>query len=219
MILPRMILLCPLVRLGMCSRSTLMVSLLIAADPAFPTISMSSSIPIAGAFLVRRSIRPRHSPSQFRVVPYTITLAVPAVLTEGTYWVSVQAHEVFTGSGQWGWTDRSVQSNSPAAWQNPGGGFGVCPTWAQKLAVCIPTAGGPDNVFRLNGTTGGGGTPTPTPTGTPAGCGTYTTATGTGTITPGDTDTGNHCDDCTTPITLPFPVSVYGTTFTSVRRI
>ena len=25
---------------------------------------------------------------------YTITLAVPAVLTEGTYWVSVQAHEV-----------------------------------------------------------------------------------------------------------------------------
>ena len=75
---------------------------------------------------------------------YTITLAVPAVLTEGTYWVSVQAHEVFTGGGQWGWTDRSVQSNSPAAWQNPGGGFGVCPTWAPKLAVCIPTAGGPD---------------------------------------------------------------------------
>ena len=148
---------------------------------------------------------------------YTITLAVPAVLTEGTYWVSVQAHEVFTGGGQWGWTDRSVQSNSPAAWQNPGGGFGVCPTWAQKLAVCIPTAGGPDNVFRLNGTTGGGGTPTPTPTGTPAGCGTYTTATGTGTITPGDTDTGSHCDDCATLISFPFPVSVYGQTFTSAN--
>src|SRR5215475_3194243 len=81
---------------------------------------------------------------------YTINLTVPAVLTEGTYWVSVQAHEVFTGGGQWGWTDRSTQSNSPAAWQNPGGGFGVCPTWAPKL-TCIPTAGGPDNVFRLNG--------------------------------------------------------------------
>ena len=27
---------------------------------------------------------------------------------------------------------------------------------------------------------------------------------------PGVDDTGNHCDDCTTPITLPFPVSVYG---------
>jgi hypothetical protein len=38
----------------------------------------------------------------------------------------------------------------------------------------------------------------------------YTTTTGTGTITPGGTDVGNHCDDCTTDITLPFPVSVYG---------
>src|SRR5262245_8153138 len=114
---------------------------------------------------------------------YSITLAAPAVLTSGTYWVSVQAHMTFTGNGQWGWTDRTVQSNQGAAWQNPGGGFGVCPTWTRKT-ICIPTAGGPDNVYRLNGTTGGGGTPTPTPTGTPAGCSTYTTSTGTGTITP-----------------------------------
>ena len=28
-------------------------------------------------------------------------------------------------------------------------------------------------------------------------------------------DTGNHCDDCTTPISLPFPVYVYGTPYTS----
>ena len=148
---------------------------------------------------------------------YTITLTVPAVLAAGTYWVSVQAHETFTGGGQWGWTDRSTQSNSPAAWQNPGGGFGVCPTWAPKLAVCIPTAGGPDQVYRLNGTTGGGGTPSPTPTGTPAGCTTYTTSTGQGAITPGDTDTGSHCDDCATSITFPFPVSVYGQTFNSAN--
>ena len=52
----------------------------------------------------------------------------------------------------------------------------------------------------------GGGTPTPTPACTPG----YTTATGSGTITPGGTDIGNHCDDCTTDIVLPFPVSVYG---------
>src|SRR6476659_3126036 len=147
---------------------------------------------------------------------YTINLAVPAVLTEGNYWVSVQAPEVLTGGGQWGWTDRSIQSNSPAAWQNPGGGFGVCPTWAQKL-TCIPTAGGPDNVFRLNGTGGGGGTPSPTPTGTPAGCSDYTTSTGSGTITPGDTDTGNHCDDCATAVSLPFPIRVYGQTYNSIN--
>ena len=44
----------------------------------------------------------------------------------------------------------------------------------------------------------------------------YTTNTQTGqSITPGTTDTGNHCDDCTTEITLPFPVSIYGGSYTS----
>ena len=71
-------------------------------------------------------------------------------------------------------------------------------------------------MFRLVGTIGGG-TPTPTPTGTPAGCNTYITIPGAGTITPGTTDTGNHCDDCATAITFPFPVSVYGQTFNSVN--
>ena len=31
-------------------------------------------------------------------------------------------------------------------------------------------------------------------------------------IIPGTADIGNHCDDCTTPITLPFPVTLYGQT-------
>jgi hypothetical protein len=49
-------------------------------------------------------------------------------------------------------------------------------------------------------------------TSAPAGvCSNYTTSTSTDTIVPGDTDTGNHCDDCTTAITFPFPVSLYGT--------
>ena len=100
---------------------------------------------------------------------YSITLSTPAVLTAGTYWVEVQARMDFTGNGQFGWTDRTVQSNQGAAWQNPGGGFGVCPTWTRK-PTCIPTAGGPDQVYRLIGTMGGGGTPSPTPTGTPTGC-------------------------------------------------
>ena len=54
--------------------------------------------------------------------------------------------------------------------------------------------------------------PTPTATATATPCQvTYTTATTTGTITAGGTDIGNHCDDCTTEINLPFPVNVYGT--------
>ena len=34
---------------------------------------------------------------------------------------------------------------------------------------------------------------------------------------PGTTDTGNHCDDCATAVSLPFPVAVYGQTFNSVN--
>src|SRR6266516_1357118 len=93
---------------------------------------------------------------------FTVNLPSTAILTAGTYWVEIQGNMTFTPNGEWGWTDRTVQSNNPAAWQNPGGGFGFCPTWTVKT-VCIPTAGGPDQVYRLNGTIGGG-TPTPTPT-------------------------------------------------------
>src|SRR6476659_4235129 len=75
-------------------------------------------------------------------------------------------------------------------------------------------------LIRADGNTGGPtptGTPSPTPTATINPCATYNTSTGTGTLTPGDTDIGNHCDDCATAITFPFPVSVYGQTFNSAN--
>jgi hypothetical protein len=59
--------------------------------------------------------------------------------------------------------------------------------------------------------------PSPTPTSTiapspsPSCSPVYTTSTSTGTLTAGGADTGNHCDDCATAISLPFPVTVYGT--------
>ena len=53
------------------------------------------------------------------------------------------------------------------------------------------------------------------PQAVPRGVG-YTVNTQTGqSIIPGTTDTGNHCDDCTTLVTFPFPVPVYETPFTS----
>ena len=58
-------------------------------------------------------------------------------------------------------------------------------------------------------------TATPTATATPACTPNYTFTSGTGTIVPGTTDTGNHCDDCTTAISLPFSVTLYGQSFTS----
>ena len=59
-------------------------------------------------------------------------------------------------------------------------------------------------------------TPTATPTPTATACN-YTTSTTTGnSIVPGTDDTSNHCDDCATAISLPFNVTLYGQTFTSV---
>jgi N-acetylneuraminic acid mutarotase len=118
----------------------------------------------------------------------SITLVPPVSLGPGTYWVSVQARQDFTPFGQWFWETRSVQSNNPAAWQNPGGGFGVgCTTWGVRT-TCLTTIAGPDHVYRLLGTAG----PTPTP-GTP-------TATFTPTSTPTPFVTGNIMDACSVKV-------------------
>jgi len=113
---------------------------------------------------------------------FQVTLTVPAVLAAGRYWVSMQAHMNRSPNGQWGWIDRTVQTNSPAAWQNPGGGFPApmscpapgcpnpcptCQTWGISQCCTGSPAGGPDQMFRLIGTIGGA-TPTPTATGTPS---------------------------------------------------
>ena len=149
---------------------------------------------------------------------FTVNLTPAAVLAAGTYWIEIQANMTFGTQGEWGWTDRTVQSNNGAAFRNPGGAFGCGTNWVRK-PVCVPTTSGPDQVYRINGTIGGGGTPTPTATASPTPTATasctpsYTFTSGTGTIVPGMTDTTNHCDDCTTVISLPFPVSLYDQTF------
>jgi hypothetical protein len=124
----------------------------------------------------------------FSVVGTTFSVNLPsmAVLTQGTFWVEIQANMTFNPNGAWVWRDRTVQSNQGAAWQNPGGGFGICPTWALKT-TCIPFTGGPDQVFRLNGTTGGTPTPTSSPTATPTATATATTS---GTASPSATPSG-----------------------------
>jgi hypothetical protein len=71
-------------------------------------------------------------------------------LKAGTYWVSVQGEITFSNppNGEWGWEVSSVQHGSVAAWQNPGGGFAVCPKWA-TLQSCLGY--GPDLMFALKG--------------------------------------------------------------------
>ena len=82
---------------------------------------------------------------------YTMTLSPGCVLTPGTKWVSVQANMDYATGGQWYWYQRTVQSNSPGQWQNPGGGFGAgCLTWG-PLTTCLSSTY-PDLAFTLSGT-------------------------------------------------------------------
>lgn len=83
-------------------------------------------------------------------IDFVITLSTPAVLSEGTYWVSVQSRMDYNGNDQWFWKDRTVQNNNAAAWQNPGDGFGTgCTAWSVRTS-CLGSAG-PDYVYRLIG--------------------------------------------------------------------
>jgi hypothetical protein len=82
---------------------------------------------------------------------FTVNLSPAPVLPAGTYWIEIQANMTFATQGEWGWTDRFVFNPPFAAWQNPGGGFGFCQSWASKI-FCITGSGGPDQVFRINGT-------------------------------------------------------------------
>jgi len=45
----------------------------------------------------------------------------------------------------------------------------------------------------------------------------YTLALTSAPFVPGDTDVGNHCDNCSSPLTLPFPITLYGQSFTTAE--
>ncbi len=70
----------------------------------------------------------------------------------GTNWVSVVANMDFSSGGEWGWETGLTQNGNPAAWQNPGDGFGSgCTTWG-NMNSCIGALGeGPDFMFALGG--------------------------------------------------------------------
>jgi S-layer homology domain len=82
---------------------------------------------------------------------FTFTLPSSCTLSEGTYWLDVQAVLNFLpGTTEWKAEVRSVQSNSPALWRNPGNGFGFgCSDWS-NMQTCL-SAPGPDLMFSLSG--------------------------------------------------------------------
>jgi len=106
---------------------------------------------------------------------FTVTLSPAVSLTAGTYWVSVQARQDFTPAGQWGWTiARSSLTPLPPG-KIPVAALVPDARLGSKRRQLRNRPGVPDQVYRLNGTTGNG-TPTPTPTPTPCGSKIYNIA-------------------------------------------
>jgi hypothetical protein len=85
------------------------------------------------------------------------------------------------------------------------------------MLTSVWAAGGGTDQLGFSASPDGSGfrTPTNTATRTPTVCGPgYRIVQSTGTVITGTTDIGNHCDDCTTAVPLPFPVYFYGTPYT-----
>jgi hypothetical protein len=101
---------------------------------------------LAGALIASKTKKGEDTDGSFSFT-FGHRIKVPA----GSDWLSVQANMDFGTLGQWGWVTRSVQSGNPAAFQNPGDGFGNgCTTWA-VMTSCWPAGEGPDLMFSLDG--------------------------------------------------------------------
>lgn len=126
-----------------------------APPDSFHVFFYTDSAALPGTLVASRLANPYSGFGEF-----LITLTSPVTLPEGAYWVSVQAREDYSASGEWFWDNRLVISNFGAAWQNPGGGLEHgCLIWGRKT-TCLLTQNGPDQLFRLVGTVGRVG-PTP----------------------------------------------------------
>ena len=82
-----------------------------------------------------------------------------------------------------------------------------------RLGECIA---GPTPTPTATATIAPTPSPTPAPSSTPTPCANYGYTVSTGAIVPGTTDTGNHCDDCSSTVTVPFSYQLYDTSFNRV---
>jgi hypothetical protein len=82
---------------------------------------------------------------------YTVKFPTAVLLAKGaTYWASMFCTMNYSAGGEWGWSDTTVLHNNTAKWENPNGGFGVCPTWAD-MDGCVGISGEPDLQYALAG--------------------------------------------------------------------
>jgi hypothetical protein len=90
----------------------------------------------------------------------SLSVALPTTchLPPGTYWVSMIGNLDFFAGGQIFWSgDFRTGLGSNAAWENPGGGFGIgCTTWTDNT-TCGAGSGMTAAEFQVIGAVGGGG--------------------------------------------------------------
>lgn len=80
---------------------------------------------------------------------FVVDLPMPALLTPGTYWFSLQVDMDANAGGQWFWFERTMQTGSEFAWRNPGGAFELgCLSWGSSSTCNFAQ---PDLGFRLSG--------------------------------------------------------------------
>lgn len=91
--------------------------------------------------------------SQFDVGAEYITCKVK--LTQGSYFVAVQANMNFRDGSEWGWITNNTVRGSASMWRNRGGGFGVDCLRFKPTTFCIPNGEGGDYSFALYGRSSG----------------------------------------------------------------
>jgi hypothetical protein len=111
------------------------------ADSVTVTYYKSKSGKPGGVVASYSGLPPTGSPS--------FTLKHPKTkLKAGKYFVSPVAALAFTVGGEWGWEVQSEINGAEGQWQNPGGGFAVCPKW-DTITNCIGVTG--DFMFSVVG--------------------------------------------------------------------
>lgn len=86
---------------------------------------------------------------------FEITLPVPCVLGEGTYWLGQQTNQDVLSNDQHFWSNRTAANGNNAAWRNPGDGFGSgCTDWDAMTTCGVGGGTNPDFLFALSGTEG-----------------------------------------------------------------
>ncbi len=88
-------------------------------------------------------------PAESGAVSVHLDLPEACTLCAGSrYWVGLSA----AGDGHYAWMQLPSRNGRPAVWRNPGGGYGLCPSWAPAAAGCGQGDGASPNLaFALFG--------------------------------------------------------------------